>query len=373
LNKKSFILLLFIVFAVSTYAQQGIVLSQPYMSSQFLSPASVGNGNYEQRIQSNLKSQFLDGNNLYRTLVSGWDSRFKNADPEQKNYFGVGAQVISDQVMAGLINSNYITLDFAYHLFLDANLQNELSLGLGVTYGQTYLDRSKLRFGEGFNIDGTYTDGNYDYLNSMWEIQIASLDNNAMPYIEVSVGTEDPIFFQPIQQLSKTEVTSYEAVGIKLIPEVPGCPIYSVDTVKRELKRFLVSKNLMKDSDTPFPHITKSQFLRFTSAPSVNNIQRTNWLLLLMPQNEEVRPLTQGEMNWFMCRRYIQQKFIDLRPFNPDETMPHDLGFKDPSCQRTVSIDMLNRLYNLFISDNVHRVTRSVFERMGGKKLTKMK
>lgn len=167
MNKKSFILLLFIVFALNTYAQQGIVLSQPYMSSQFLSPASVGNGNYEQRIQSNLKSQFLDGNNLYRTLVSGWDSRFKNADPEQKNYFGVGAQVISDQVMAGLINSNYITLDFAYHLFLDANLQNELSLGLGVTYGQTYLDRSKLRFGEGFNIDGTYTDGNYDYLNSI--------------------------------------------------------------------------------------------------------------------------------------------------------------------------------------------------------------
>jgi len=167
LNKKFFILVLLIVFAVNTYAQQGIVLSQPYISSQFLSPATVGNGIYEQRIQSNLKSQFLDGNNLYRTLVSGWDSRFKNADPEQKNYFGVGAQVISDQAMAGLLNSNYITLDFAYHLFLDANLKNELSLGLGGTYGQTYLDKSKLRFGEGFNIDGSYTAGNYDYLNSI--------------------------------------------------------------------------------------------------------------------------------------------------------------------------------------------------------------
>ncbi len=167
MNKKFLILLLFIVFAVNTNAQQGIVLSQSYISSQYLSPATVGNGNYEQRIQTNLKSQFLDGNNLYRTLISGWDSRFKNADPEQKNYFGVGAQVISDQAMAGVINSNYITLDFAYHLFLDANLKNELSLGLGVTYGQTYLDKSKLFFGEGFNIDGSYTAGNYDYLNSI--------------------------------------------------------------------------------------------------------------------------------------------------------------------------------------------------------------
>ena len=167
MNKKFLILLLLIVFAVNTYAQQGIVLSQPYISSQLLSPASVGNGIYDQRIQTNLKSQFLDGNNLYRTLVSGWDSRFKNADPEQKNYFGVGAQIISDQAMAGVINSNYITIASAYHLFLDDNLKNELSLGLGVTYGQTYLDKSKLRFGEGFNIDGSYTTGNYDYLNSI--------------------------------------------------------------------------------------------------------------------------------------------------------------------------------------------------------------
>jgi hypothetical protein len=214
---------------------------------------------------------------------------------------------------------------------------------------------------------------NYDYLNHMWEIQIASLDNNTMPYIYVPVGTEDPIYYQPIKQLSKTEVTSYKAVGIKLIPEVAGCPIYSVDTVRQELKRFLVSKHLMNDSETLFPRIIKSQFLRFTSAPSVNDIQRTNWLRLNMPQNGGVRPLTQGEMNWFMCRRYRPREFIDLRPFNPDETMPHDLGFKDPTCQITVSIDMLNRLYNFFISGDGHRVTRSGFDGMGGKKLTKMK
>ena len=167
MNKKALIIFLFIILAFTTYAQQGIVFSQPYISSQFLSPATVGNGIYEQRIQSNLKSQFLDGNNLYRTLVSGWDSRLKNADPEQTNYFGVGAQVISDQAMGGIINSNYITLDFAYHLFLDANLKNELSLGIGGTYGQTYLDKSQLFFEEGFSTGLPYNVYNYDYLNSI--------------------------------------------------------------------------------------------------------------------------------------------------------------------------------------------------------------
>lgn len=214
---------------------------------------------------------------------------------------------------------------------------------------------------------------NYDYLNAMWEKQIDTLDKNTMPYIEVPVGTEEPIYNLPITQLSKTEVTSFKAVGIKLIPEVEGCPIYSVDVVRRELKRFLVSKQLMNDSDTQFPRITKSQFLRFTSAPSVNHIPRANWLQLTMPQNGGGRPLTQGEMNWFMCRRYRQQEFIDRRPFNPDETRPHDLGFKDPNCRITVSIDMLNRLYNFFISDDVRRVTRTGFGGIGGKKLTKMK
>ena len=158
--------------AIQSYAQldnvqQSIVLSQPYISSQFLSPATVGNGIYENRIQANLKSQFLDGNNLYRTLVSGWDSRFKNADSDQENYFGVGAQVISEQAMGGVINTNYITLNFAYHLFLDANLKNELSLGLGGSYGQTYLDKSQLLFEEGFNVGLPYNVNNCDYINNI--------------------------------------------------------------------------------------------------------------------------------------------------------------------------------------------------------------
>ena len=165
--KKIYIVLIILVLAIESYAQQGIILSQPYLNAQFLSPASVGNGIYEHRLQTNLKAQFLDGKNLYRTLVSGWDTRFKNEDPYQQNYFGIGAQIISDQAMEGVINSNYVTINVAYHLFLDDNLKKELSLGLGGTYGQTYLDKSQLRFGEGFNIDGTYTTSNYDYLNSI--------------------------------------------------------------------------------------------------------------------------------------------------------------------------------------------------------------
>ena len=131
---------------------------------------------------------------------------------------------------------------------------------------------------------------------------------------------------------------------------------------------------LMKESDTVFPPITKSQFLRVTSAPTVDRGQIDNWMLLKIQQQDGTsRDLTQGEMNWFMCRRYIPHEFIDLRPFNPEETQPHDLGFKDPTCRITVSLDMLNRLYNFFISEFIPRQTRSGLARGGSKKLTRMK
>ena len=215
---------------------------------------------------------------------------------------------------------------------------------------------------------------NYTNLNKSWDNQISELDNRTMPLIEAQVGSEDTILYNPIKQLSKTEVTSHRAVGIKLIPHVAGCQIYHVNTVKLYLKQFLVSKQLMQDSETEFPPIKKSQFLRVTSAPSVDMGQIDNWLpLKIQQQDGTLRFLTQGEMNWFMCRRYISHNFIDLRPFNPEETQPHDLGFKDPACQITVSLDMLNRLYNFFISESVPRQTRAGPDRRGGKKLTKMK
>ena len=83
----------------------------------------------------------------------------------------------------------------------------------------------------------------------------------------------------------------------------------------------------MADSDEKFPFITKSQFLQYTSAPSVNDKQSTNRLMLYIQQNGNSRSLTQGEMNWFMCSRYSQGVVTELIPFNPNETKPHELGF----------------------------------------------
>ncbi len=141
----------------NTVQAQDIVLSQPFVSSQFLSPAAVGSGLYASRIQSNIKAQLIDGNNLYRTIVVGYDTRFKAADNNSKNYLGIGGQVMSDQVMNGVMQSNFITFNMAYHIYLDKNLYKNFSLGFGSIFAQTTLDKSKLIFADQYDYRAIYT------------------------------------------------------------------------------------------------------------------------------------------------------------------------------------------------------------------------
>ena len=130
---------------------QDFVLSQPFAAAQFLSPASVGNGVYDQRIQSNYRSQSIGGSNYGRNIVVGWDRKYNRKAQDQANYLGIGAQIMSEQLMDGLINTNYITFNTAYHLFLDGDDYSNVAIGMGVTYAQTNLDKTKLNFGDDYD------------------------------------------------------------------------------------------------------------------------------------------------------------------------------------------------------------------------------
>jgi len=153
LNIKYYISFLFLLVFLKSNAQE-IIVSQPFAAAQFLSPASVGNGIYSQRIQSNYRSQSIAGNNFAKTIVVGWDRKYNRNKQDRSNYIGIGGQIISEQLMNGLLNTNYITANTAYHLFLDGEEYSNIAIGLGVTYARTNLDRSKLRFGDMYDLSG---------------------------------------------------------------------------------------------------------------------------------------------------------------------------------------------------------------------------
>jgi type IX secretion system PorP/SprF family membrane protein len=153
-------------------------LSQMYGAAQFLSPATVGSGIYQSRAQANYRSQTMAGNSLYRTIVAGWDGRYKNKNPEFQNYLGLGGQIISDQVMNGILQTNYATFNAAYHIYFDEEVQKNFSLGLGVTFTQSNLQLDKLKFYDQF------AQGNF--INSATSISLQNLNSSAS---KISVNT----------------------------------------------------------------------------------------------------------------------------------------------------------------------------------------
>ncbi len=144
--------------AEKSFSQEAI-LSQPYSSSQYQNPAGVGGGEYDKRFQSNYKSQLMDGNSLYNTVLISFDTRFNYDEYNSKNYLGIGAQLISDQIMLGVMQNNYLSLNTAYHIFLDDELYSNLSLGIGVTFAQTTIDKSKLKFGDQYDYRAMFLGG----------------------------------------------------------------------------------------------------------------------------------------------------------------------------------------------------------------------
>jgi type IX secretion system PorP/SprF family membrane protein len=137
---------------ISAYAfGQEVLLSQPFSVSQYQNPAAVGGSESNNRFQANYKSQMIDGNNLYKTILIGYDTRLNHEDNGSKNYLGLGGSLISDQVMWGIMQNNYLTINLAYHIYLDEKLNSNLSLGIGTTLTQTSLDKSKLRFNDQYD------------------------------------------------------------------------------------------------------------------------------------------------------------------------------------------------------------------------------
>lgn len=152
---KHFLTILFLVFLVANkLSAQDLVFSQPYAIAQNLNPAMVGTGIYPQRVQAALRTQFVSGTNLYSTIAASWDSRIANKKSNINNYMGIGVQVLSDRLMSGIVQNNYISLNLAYHIYLDNNLYQNFAFALGGTFAQTNFDRSKLIFGDQYNSAG---------------------------------------------------------------------------------------------------------------------------------------------------------------------------------------------------------------------------
>ncbi len=212
-----------------------MVLSQPYLNAQFLSPALVGDGLYQQRIQSNLRTQMFNNQNVATTIVAGWDSQIKNNTVENHNTFGYGFQIMSDQLAGGLLQTNYLTVNFAYRIFIDESKNNSIALGLAGTFTQTNLNQSKLVLGDQLYSQMNHlssssgvplTFNNYPHsisANTGFAYKYHSSNN----YIQTGLGA----FFNAIPNIVSN--TNQEAAGMR------SNVFLNVETVVNEDKTFV--------------------------------------------------------------------------------------------------------------------------------------
>jgi type IX secretion system PorP/SprF family membrane protein len=146
-NIISFVIIILI--SVKGYAQTPF-LSQNLSATTYLNPAAVGFGENNQ-LNTFYKNQFSGVGDAYKTIGVGVDFKLFKQEEEESNHFGMGVQAVSEKVLNGVLQTNYISLQFANRIFLNEKQTSYLSLGIGGTIVSRNIDKSLLTFGDQYN------------------------------------------------------------------------------------------------------------------------------------------------------------------------------------------------------------------------------
>ena len=147
--------LLCIVFMKSK--SQDLHFSQYFNAPLLVNPANTGfNPLYDFRIGGNYRNQWASvGGNPYKTMSLWGDAKLFN-DRFETGWVGVGGALFNDAAGSGSLTSTQAQANIAYHQLLSDN--SLLSAGVGLSYVQKSIDRSKLSFDNQWN--GTFFDMN---------------------------------------------------------------------------------------------------------------------------------------------------------------------------------------------------------------------
>ena len=118
--------------------------SQFFSSPLTISPAFVGYSDCKWRGAATFRNQSLGIGNSYNTKTLSFDGRIYNNEVSQ-NYLGLGGYCMLDDAMSGIYQSNYFSLNTAYHITLDKGEGfHALTVGLGWIYNKVNIDFSSL-------------------------------------------------------------------------------------------------------------------------------------------------------------------------------------------------------------------------------------
>jgi len=146
------LLLLMALFLPCIVHAQDPSFSQFFSSPLNINPSLTGNINGDWRVISNMRDQWVGPASPYRTGTISFDTKILQRKLPENSTIGLGGMMMIDQAMQGAIKSSYASLNSSYSLLLNSDgINNRLSMGVGLIYGNRRIDYNKLNFGEQFN------------------------------------------------------------------------------------------------------------------------------------------------------------------------------------------------------------------------------
>jgi len=135
--------------------------SQFFSSPLNINPGLTANIAADWRAIANYRTQWLGPAAPYTTGTISYDRKIfqhKIAGMEEKNYWGMGAMVMFDYAMQGIVKSTYGSFNLLYNIRLTGGDKvNRLGAGFGAIYGNRYVDFNRLTFQEQFTGSGFNT------------------------------------------------------------------------------------------------------------------------------------------------------------------------------------------------------------------------
>jgi type IX secretion system PorP/SprF family membrane protein len=153
--------------------------SQFFSSPLNVNPALTARMNSKWRMISNIRDQWVSPASPYTTGTISIDSKILRNKIPESSVFGIGAMLMYDQGMAGVLKSNYASLNLSYNIKIaEDEGEHRLGVGMGLIYGHKQVDFNRLNFSEQFN--------GYGFNNNLPSGESAL--SNMKSYISSSVG-----------------------------------------------------------------------------------------------------------------------------------------------------------------------------------------
>ena len=140
---------------------QDPTFSQFFASPLNVNPALTAHINSDWRVNMNMRDQWTSPS-AYATGTVSYDTKLfqeKIPNVEEKNVAGIGAMLMYDYTMNGIVTGAYGSVNLSYNILLAEDFygrKQRLGFGFGGTYANRYVDFSRLNFqqqftGTGFN------------------------------------------------------------------------------------------------------------------------------------------------------------------------------------------------------------------------------